>query len=116
MTTKKEPKRKVGRPRKDDALRSDIILSFRVTPSEAKALKDLIEDTKADNFTALIRNFISVGLLNLVSTCQPTNKVFYQRFARHWDFIAHLKMYSDDMGKQMKLQEQINLLKKPKNC
>lgn len=115
MTTKprkKEPKRKVGRPRKDDATRSDIILSFRVTPSEAKALKDLIEETKADNFTALMRNFISCGLLWLSSNSQPENKVFYQRFARYWDLAAHLKMYSDDVGKRMKLQEKIDLLKK----
>lgn len=111
----KQPKKRPrGRPRMEDP--TTVVLTFKVRPSEAKALRDLVEETKADSFTALMRNFVSAGLIWLKQNSQKDNKVFYERFSRYWDITAHLSMYSDDLGKKLKLQEKIDLLKKTDNC
>jgi hypothetical protein len=97
----KTQKRKVGRPKKVGPTK-DVVIAFRVSPDEAEKLKQLAEDTKADNFTAMMRNFISCGLLFLQKNAQPQNKVFYERFSRYWDLMKHLDDYSDDWGKAAK--------------
>lgn len=97
----KTEKRRVGRPKKVGPTK-DVVIAFRVSPDEAEKLKQLAEDTKADNFTAMIRNFISCGLLFLNKNSQPENRIFYERFSRYWDLTKHLKDYSDPIGKQAK--------------
>ncbi len=97
----KTEKRRVGRPKKVGPTK-DIVIAFRVSPDEAEKLKQLAEDTKADNFTAMIRNFISCGLLFLKVHAQPENKVFYERFSRYWDLTRHLEDYSDRFGENIK--------------
>lgn len=97
--------RKGGRKPLAPELVASQTIRFKVKPEEERILYDLIEDTKADTLTALMRNFISAGALWLVEYGQPENKVFYQRFAMKWDMMAHLSMYSDKLGLHLKEQE-----------
>ncbi len=98
---KKIPIRKRGRPKSETPIKA-VVMAFRVSPDEAEKLRQLAEDTKADNLDAMFRNFITCGLLFLVSESQPENKVFYQRFSRYWDKTKHLKDYSDKLGQSLK--------------
>ncbi len=94
---------KRGRPKVDKP--KEVMLTIRLTESEARALKELTRDTKAKNTTIVIRNFISCGLWWLVldGKCEPKNKVFYERFLRYWGLLDHLEHYSDykSIGEQL---------------
>jgi hypothetical protein len=111
--------RKGGRPSSPPEMVASTIIKFKVKPEEGRIIYDLLEDTKADTLTALMRNFVSAGALWLCEYGQPENKVFYQRFAKKWDMMAHLSMYSDKMGLRLKEQQdkekKANNEKKPTN-
>lgn len=107
----KTEKKKVGRPKKVGPTK-DVIIAFRVSPDEAEKLKQLAEDTKANNFTAMIRNFISCGLIHLKENSLPQNRVFYERFSRYWDLTKHLKDYSDEWGNAAKAADKKKIVNK----
>lgn len=106
MKEKKEIRRRApgGGRKKKVGGSFTLPLTAHFTQQEVIEMKVLMRDTKAKSMSALIRNLMTFGLLNLADggALNKNNALYYKRFLTYFDTTSHLSEYNDEIGKMLR--------------